>query len=355
MVTVPLRVRCVFSESLNRQTLGLDAGGPPGGAVSGRAAAQESSWRAVVRVLRSPLDDLVSTVFPVDCRACEGPLDRADSLPVCVGCVGRVTAGALFGCERCGEAIDLDLDLEDMRFAGLLREGFVCRACRLVPPPFAKAVAFGTYADPLRTLIRLLKFERVRGASDMLGERLAHAVLKLEGLAANELLAIAVPLYPARERERGYNQSVLLAASAMRWLRRERPQWRLTAAHHALRRVKRTESQYALSPRGRRDNLRGAFVVAGDVRGREVLLIDDILTSGATARECAKVLLAAGAAKVWVATVARAQKRLVESQHERPQELVARWDLNTQSLNAGSLNADSLNADSLKKAQGTTV
>ena len=327
-----MRVRCVFSESLNRQTLGLDAGGPPGGAVRTRAAvqesSQESSWRAVVRVLRSPLDDLVSTVFPADCRSCEGPLDRAGAVPVCQACVGRVVATTLFACERCGEAIDLDLDLEDMRFAGLLREGFLCRVCRLAAPPFAKAVSFGTYAEPLRTLIQLLKFEHVRGAAGLLGSHLAEAVLKLEGLAGDKLLVIAVPLYPARERERGYNQSVLLAASAMRRLRRERRQWKLTAAHHALRRVKRTESQYALSPKGRRENLRGAFQVTGDVQGREVLLVDDILTSGATARECSRVLLKAGAAKVWVATVARAQKRQVEDQHQRPEELVARWDLN---------------------------
>ena len=328
-----MRVRCVFSESLNRQTLGLDAGGPPGGAASfhadvRRPESQESSWRAVARVLRSPLDDLVSTVFPADCRSCEGPLDRAGAVPVCQACVGRVTGSTLTACERCGEAADLDLDLEDMRFAGLLPEGFLCRVCRLTPPPFVKAVSFGTYAEPLRTLIQLLKFERVRGAAGFLGGPLAEAMLKLEGLTANELLVVAVPLYPARERERGYNQSVLLAASAMRQLRRERPRWKLTSAHHALRRVKRTESQYALSPRGRRDNLRGAFKVTGNVLGREVLLVDDILTSGATARECSRVLLKAGAVRVWVATVARAQKRLVEDQHQRPEELIARWDLN---------------------------
>lgn len=247
---------------------------------------------------------------------------------MCEACVGRVVPNTMFGCERCGEAINLDLDLEDMRFAGLLAEGFRCRECRLVPPPFAKAVAYGTYTDELRILIHLLKFEGVRSTAALLGGRLGEAVLQLEGLTTGELLVVAVPLFAARERERGYNQSVLLADAALRWLRRVRPAWKLRRAHGSLRRVKRTESQYVLSLRGRRRNLRGAFQVAGDVAGRELLLIDDILTSGATARECARVLLAAGAARVWVATVARAQKRFVQRQHEDPGELVAAWDLN---------------------------
>jgi predicted amidophosphoribosyltransferase len=83
-------------------------------------------------------------------------------------------------------------------------------------------------------------------------------------------------------------------------------------------RVRETESQFGLSTRERRRNLRGAFVVKDPaaVSGREVLVIDDIYTTGATARECARVLRQAGALKVWVATVSRAQK-----------EMVARWDM----------------------------
>ena len=325
-------MRCVFSESLNGQTLGFDAGSPPGGAEYNRVGlmSAESHWRAVVRVLRSPLDDLVTTMFPADCRCCAGPLLHAGAVPVCDACVGRVLRSTMFGCTHCGEAINLDLDLEDMRFAGLLAEGFRCRECRLVPPPFTRAVAFGSYSDELRALIHLLKFDGVRAASGLLGSRLGETILQLEGLAASELLVIAVPLFRARERERGYNQSVLLADAALRWLRGERPEWQLRRAHGLLRRVKRTESQYVLSPKGRRRNLRGAFEVAGNVREREILLIDDILTSGATARECARVLLAAGAAKVWVATVARAQKRFIERQHQQPEELVASWDLAVQ-------------------------
>jgi ComF family protein len=123
------------------------------------------------------------------------------------------------------------------------------------------------------------------------------------------LTVIAVPLFAARERQRGFNQSVLLADSAIMHLKKLRPFLKLRAEHTALIRVRDTEAQFGLNPHGRRRNLRGAFRVsdADAVLGREVLLVDDIMTTGATARECARVLVRAGAAKVWVATLARAQ------------------------------------------------
>ena len=312
--------------------LGVDAAGPPGQAERVRVTdqARVSGWRAVVRVLRSSgtlVDDLVGTVFPADCRCCEGPLERAGKVPVCDACVGLVRRNDLPGCGRCGEALDLDLDMEDARFAGMLAEGLLCRECRMAAPEFARAVAYGPYDGELRELIGLLKYERISGVAKLLAPHLGEVILQLESVAARELLVVAVPLFAARERLRGYNQSVLLADAALRWLRRVRPDWQLQAQHGAMERRRSTESSYVLSRVGRRRNLRGAFRVTGDVRGRELLLVDDILTSGATARECARVLIAAGAAKVWVATLARAQKGFVRRQHEDAAELVAGWDL----------------------------
>jgi len=294
-----------------------------------------SGWRAVVRVLRSPVrtvvNDLVTTVFPADCRCCEGPLQRLSTVPVCEACVGRVVRHQILGCGRCGEAVNLALEMEDVRFAGMLAGGLLCRDCRLAAPEFVRAVAYGSYDMEMRGLIALLKFHGVRGVARLLGWQMAEAILQLEGEAAAELLVIAVPLFKERERQRGYNQSVLLAGEALRRLKRLRPGWKLTAAHEMLERRKSTESSFVLSRKGRRRNLAGAFKVIGDIRGREVLLIDDILTSGATARECARVLMRAGAAKVWVATLARAQKRFMTRQydelHKDPGKLVARWDL----------------------------
>lgn len=285
--------------------------------------------RSPGKIIRCLIDDFTTTLFPANCKSCAGPLEHASIIPVCETCIQNVVRTDLFACERCGDAINLDLDLEDMRFAGLLAEGFQCRECKLASPSFESAVAFATYTGTMRLLIHLLKFSRIRRVAHLLGGRLAEAVLKIEGRAAQNLLVIAVPLFRTRERQRGFNQSVLLANEALRWLKRLRPEWRLTAGHGALVRIRRTEGQWVLSPKGRRRNLKGAFQVRANVSGREILLIDDVLTSGATARECAHVLLRAGAAKVWVATLARAQKQFVQQQHEDAKQYVAAWDLPT--------------------------
>jgi ComF family protein len=315
-------MRSVFS-SESVKVVQFGEGAPPGGPLGGHQGGVEG-WRAVTRVLRSCVnavrDDSVTTIFPDDCAVCSGPMTAWSAAPVCDACVERVTAqqGAL--CEICGEA----LGMESARFAAAMGVS-ACTMCRLAPPDFTRAVAYASYEDELREMLHLLKYEGVtRLAFGQLGEWLAEAVQMLAADAAQELTVIAVPLFPARERRRGFNQSVLLADAAIVRLKKLRPEWKLTANHAVMGRARDTEAQFGLDPRGRRKNLRGAFriVDAEAVRGREVLLVDDIMTTGATARECARVLIRAGAAKVWVATLARAQAESVSAAASD----VAVWD-----------------------------
>jgi predicted amidophosphoribosyltransferase len=139
---------------------------------------------------------------------------------------------------------------------------------------------------------------------------LAEAIAQLAGDAPSEMLVVPVPLHRSKFAQRGFNQSRSLAAEALGFLRKSHPQWRLTLASSTLMRLRSTDSQAGLTPRQRRINVRGAFSVsdASKVMLQHVLVIDDILTTGATARSAAQALVEAGAASVWVATLARAQR-----------------------------------------------
>ena len=183
-----------------------------------------------------------------------------------------------------------------------------CPECASEGPVFERAVNFGAYSGALRQLIHLLKYERVRSAANPLGRFTAEACLQLEGdIDVAELLMIPVPVHKVRMRSRGFNQAELIARAAQRGIERSIGR-RLTLDVTSLLRVRFAESQVALTAQQRRQQIRGAFKVGSRerIKGREILLVDDVLTTGATASECARELRHAGATRVWVATPARA-------------------------------------------------
>ena len=205
-------------------------------------------------------------------------------------------------CTRCGDALD----------APVLESGTaaLCRVCRLAPPPFVRAVSYGPYQGRMREAIHALKYDRLHPAAKKLGKMLAQAIARLADEAPAAMLVVPVPLHASKAAERGFNQARALAEFALASLRKTHPDWKLTLAPNTLIRHRSTASQAGLTFRQRRLNLRGAFAVADAhaVAGQDVLLIDDILTTGATVRAAAQALNRAGAASVWVATLARAAR-----------------------------------------------
>jgi len=181
----------------------------------------------------------------------------------------------------------------------------ICGECRTAAPSFARAMAYGSYEGGLRELIHLLKYGRVRSAAGVLGRMLAEVI---QGFGSEFLSAVAVPvpLHASKLRQRGFNQAEEIARAALKNLRRSE----LKFAAGVLSRRRATESQTGLSDHQRQQNVRGAFVVVSpdEVEGEDVLLVDDVFTTGATVTECARVLRRAGADRVFVATVARVLK-----------------------------------------------
>ena len=171
-------------------------------------------------------------------------------------------------------------------------------------PPYEKASAYGSYEGGLRELIHLLKYDRVRPAAQVLGRMLAEAVEDLAPeFTAEPPIVVPVPLHGSKFSQRGFNQSELMAKAMIKARKRD-----LELAPKLLERRRATDSQTGLTRQQRIANLRGAFRATNAVHGRDILLVDDVFTTGTTASECARVLRRAGAERVFVATVARVLK-----------------------------------------------
>jgi len=248
-------------------------------------------------------ESLFTVLFPGDCRICGVPLLNISRLPVCPECLEQIHPVEGQVCSICGERVLSAYAENDGD--GLRR----CPLCRRIDRPFSRAVAYGSYDGGLRELIHLLKYDGVRPAGNVLGRMLAETIAALEPAFEQPRVAvIPVPLYKTRRRQRGFNQAELITRAALKLL----PPERFQLMGDLLLRTRDTHSQIGLTSHQRRENMRGAFAVARaraeEVIGREVLLVDDVYTTGTTLSECARVVRRAGAGQVWVATVARTLK-----------------------------------------------
>jgi competence protein ComFC len=228
-------------------------------------------------------------VFPSFCRLCAKPLGRPGESLVCRDCLTRLASRRGPACLCCG------------RFFEGAGGDHLCGRCLDRVPPFSLHRSCGRYDGVLKDLILLFKYHRFPVLARPLARFAAESLAGEEGLWRDADLLVPVPLHGKRKRERGFNQSQRLA----RELGRIRG---LEVLERCLVKVKATPPQTSLEGAGREVNVRGAYMVRkpGRVRGRTLILVDDVFTTGSTLRECGLALKKAGARDVRALTLAQA-------------------------------------------------
>ena len=249
------------------------------------ATTQPSSTARLARGLRATLARSLNVALPRLCPSCR---DLVTDNGLCPACWSKVAFIAPPYCPRLG-----------IPFAYDPGPGILSMQAIAAPPAFGRARAAVRYDDVARALVHAFKYGDRLDLAPLLGGWMTRAGAELlDGADA----LVPVPLHWRRLWTRRFNQSAALAAAISH-------ECGVAVAHGALRRVKATQQQVGLSRSERASNVQGAFRVAPaaktEVAGRRLILIDDVLTSGATADACARVLLRAGASQVDVLVLAR--------------------------------------------------
>jgi ComF family protein len=234
-------------------------------------------------------DVLLDILFPPACHLCRQPVSGGIPIHICPACRESLHRVVSPLCSHCGQP-----------FVSSNQEDHRCGDCITSPPPFAVARSAYRYEAGMHDLIHQFKYGKRVRLRRPLALLLAEQLTPFVRDAAPDLL-LPVPLHVQRLRRRGFNQVVLLADLLSEF-------WGIPHCRDALRRLRPTGEQATLDALARARNVRGAFEVArsGEVKGRRILLLDDVYTTGSTVRECARVLRKAGSGEVFVATVARA-------------------------------------------------
>ena len=252
--------------------------------------------------LTSVSDALVSIIFAAGCRICDGLLPDSRRVPICGECLSSFERIPSVICEICGRPLP-----------GLTREEAqlqLCPACLDKTYAFDRARSFAIYQDSLVKAILLLKFEQMEPLGAWFAERLTELVqAEPDKLAAD--VVVPVPLHRDREKERGYNQAALISKPLAKCL---------SVPHKAvlLMRTRARPDKRILSLEERWESVRGAFATrpGSQVDNLRVLLVDDVLTTGATLDACSRALREAGAKSVIGLTVARAVRNPLPSSAE---------------------------------------
>lgn len=245
-----------------------------------------NSVSAVLTVLRSAAASTLDLVFPRSCEGCGGSVDQPGY--ICWNCLCSMEKIHRPYCELCGDPVDGRLDVE-----------YMCSWCSKAHRGFDQARSLFRYRGPAVKLVQCLKYGNGMYLADGMAELMAAVIDSLWGGVRFDVVA-GVPMHSRKERSRSYNQAALVATALSR-------RTGIEAFNRVLKRTGDKGSQTVLKAAQRARNVKGSFEVADKawICGRNVLLVDDVMTTGATAGEVGSVLKEAGAASVRVLTFAR--------------------------------------------------
>ncbi len=228
------------------------------------------------------LRDIQQYLFPGQCILC---LDAAPSgCLLCAPCTDELPLNDR-GCNRCGKPLPVSTPL--------------CGECQKSPPAFDSVRTLYRYTTPVDHLIHQLKYDGKLHLARLFGEQLRAAAPGWVRKTGMPDLILPVPLHRSRMRKRGFNQSIEVARLAAKHLG-------IKLEYELVKRIRKTEPQTELPLKKRKRNVRGAFAVNGSLKGLSVVIVDDVITSGHTVGELARVLKVAGAKQIWVWGIARA-------------------------------------------------
>jgi competence protein ComFC len=239
------------------------------------------------------LDSLLNLVYPDECFICALPIAHHKDCGICNACWTKAVALQIMPprCSSCG-----------LPFQSFQQDsGHLCGNCILETPAYSGARSFGHYTAELSSLIQEFKFRGRRNLDGLLAPLLAGTFFENWDRQDFDLI-VPVPLHPKRKRQRGYNQSELLARSLARLI--------AIPCQQLLVRIRSTLPQVGLTDSRRKENVRNAFRCRNpeSILKMRLLLIDDVMTTGATVASAARTLMDGGALRVSVLTVARAEK-----------------------------------------------
>jgi ComF family protein len=241
------------------------------------------------------LSPILNLLYPATCHIC----NQKTSDHFCPTCWDKIGFLKPPFCPKCGRPFASESSL-------LYSPDHLCSECKSTKTYFDKAMAIGPYDGTLAEAIHLFKYNGKKGLGLPLGRIMIDyiksnpSLFPLELAERSPLTILPVPLHPKRLREREFNQSLLLAKEISKTLK-------IPLIKDNLQRIRWTRPQIELKGEERLKNVKGAFSLKDPktIEGKSLLLIDDVYTTGATVRECSKVLKKAGAEKVYVFTLAR--------------------------------------------------